>query len=119
MPGLTAEHTEVVLEAMTALFISELSVLAELRGQVGRRGSLLLELTRTFGRLPGGIQMGGRVGGRRRRRRLGALIGGTRGLIGCGGGGRNGFRMTGLFGLALPIARVRSEEHTSELQSPC
>ena len=50
--------------------------------------------------------MGGRVGGRRRRRRLGALIGGTRGLIGRGRGGCNGFRMTGLFGLALPIVRV-------------
>ena len=55
MPGLTAEHAEIVLEATTALFISELSVLAEFRGQVGRRGSLLLELTRSFGRLPGGI----------------------------------------------------------------
>ena len=50
--------------------------------------------------------MGGRVGGRRRRCRLGALIGGTRGLVGRGGGGRNGFRMTSLFGFALPIARV-------------
>ena len=50
--------------------------------------------------------MGGRVGGGRRRRRLGALIGGTRGLVGRGGGGRNRFRMTGLFGLALPVAHV-------------
>ena len=50
--------------------------------------------------------MGGRVGGGWKRRRLGALIGGMRGLVGRGGGGRNGFQMTGLFGLALPIARV-------------
>ena len=50
--------------------------------------------------------MGGRVGGRRRRRQLGALIGGTRGLIGRGGGGRNGFRMMSLFSLALPIACI-------------
>ena len=82
VPGLTAEHTEIVLEAATALFIREFSVLAEFRGQVGRRGSLLLELTRSFGRLPGGIRIGGAVGGGRRRRWLGALIGGVRGLIG-------------------------------------
>ena len=50
--------------------------------------------------------MGGRVGGQRRRCRLGSLIGRMRGLVGRGGGGRDGFRMTGLFGLALPIARV-------------
>ena len=35
VPGLTTEHPEIVLEAATALFISELSVLAEFRGQVG------------------------------------------------------------------------------------
>ena len=50
--------------------------------------------------------MGGRVGGGRRRRRLGTLIGGTRGLIGRGRGGCDGFRMTGLFGLALPIVCI-------------
>ena len=105
VPGLTTEHAEVVLEAAMVLFICELSILAELRGQVGCSRRLLLELTRTFRRFPGGVRSGGRVGGGRRRR-LGTLVSRARGLIGRGRGGRDGFRMTGLFGLVLPIACI-------------
>ena len=83
MPRLATEHTEVVLEAAMALFIRELSILAKLRGQVRHHRSLLLELTRTFGRLPGGIRIGGRVGGGWRHR-LGALVSRVRGLVGRG-----------------------------------
>ena len=105
MPRLTTEHAKVVLKVMMALFICELPVLAEFQGQIRRSGRLLLELTRTFRRLPRGVWSGGRVGGGRRHR-LGALVGGVRGLIGQGRSGCNGFQMMSLFGLALPVAHV-------------
>ena len=81
VPRLTTGHAKVVLEMAMALFICELSVLAELQGQIRHGRRLLLELTRSFRRLPGGVRSGGRVGGGRRHW-LGALVGRARGLIG-------------------------------------
>ena len=116
MPRLTTEHAKVVLEMMAVLFICELSVLAKLQGQVRHSGRLLLELTRTFRRLPRGVWSGGRIGGGRRRQ-LGALVDGVRGLTGQGRSGHNRFWMMGLFGLVLPIACIdllRQHPHVME-----